>query len=465
MSRKPWENVILASCLLLIWCSTPATWAAVKLPALISDNLVLQQGRPVCIWGRAEKGEKITLLFAGKELTTTADESGNWKVVLEKLDYNNQPQQLVVKGASGDSLTVKNILVGEVWLCSGQSNMAWPLKGAQRGAEEVAAADYPAMRLFQVARVKAPEPLTDVQGSWKTCTPQTAADFSAVAYFFGRELHRILNVPIGLIEADWGGTPAEFWTNRETLKTHPDLHSLANLPEAGSLYHGMIAPLTAFPIAGVIWYQGESNVGRAEQYRLLFPTLIGEWRQAWGLGAFPFLFVQIAPYRYNSPEATTAAELRDAQLFTLQSVPNTGMVVTTDIGEINDIHPKNKQDVGRRLALWALAKTYGQELICSGPIYKSMAIEGDKIRLTFEHLGGGLVAGDGKPLRGFTIAAPDGVFRTAQADIDGDTVLVWAEGVAEPKAVRYGWRNDAAGANLANKAGLPASPFRTDSPR
>ncbi len=351
-------------------------------------------------------------------------------------------------------------MVGEVWVCSGQSNMEMGVGGCNRGREEIAAANYPDLRLFKVAQAKASQPAADLHGAWAPCGPDNVGGFSAVAYFFGRRLHQELDVPVGLIDTSWGGTPAEFWTSRKTLSETPGLGPLAQ-GESSCLYNGMIAPLVPYAIRGAIWYQGESNVDRAYQYRTLLPAMIANWRADWGQGSFPFGIVQLAPFRYGGQNPANCAELWEAQLMTAQSVPDTGLAVTTDIGDPKNIHPKNKQEVGRRLALWALAKVYGRSLAYSGPIYQSMAVEGDKIRLRFDHAGGGLAAADGKPLTDFAIAGADQKFVPATAAIDGQTIVVRAGEVAHPVAVRYAWRDDAA-PNLANKAGLPASPFRTD---
>lgn len=343
------------------------------------------------------------------------------------------------------------------------------------------------------------------------CSPETVPGFSAVGYFFGRELHKELNVPIGLIHTSWGGTPAESWTRRGALESVPDCmpilerfdEAMAKYPEAkkkydesmiawkedvkkakaegknpprrpgapfgpgnphspAGLYNAMIAPLIPYSIGGAIWYQGESNAGRAYQYRKLFPAMITNWRKDWGQGDFPFLFVQLANFMAVDPEPVDSAwaELREAQLMTL-ALPNAGMAVIIDIGEARDIHPKNKQDVGKRLALWALGKSYGKKQVYSGPIYKSKRTEGNKITLEFEHVGGGLAAGGGEPLKGFAVAGADRKFVWADAKIDGNTVIISSDEVSEPAAVRYGWANNPV-CNLYNKEGLPASPFRTD---
>jgi sialate O-acetylesterase len=464
--------VRIAVCCLVVasWAAVAA--AAVKLPAVIGDNMVLQRDRPVPIWGWADKGEDVTVTIAHQTLTTKAGDDGRWKVVLAKLE-TGQPLEMTVKGSSGAAVTLKNILVGEVWVCSGQSNMEMGVSGCRNAQQEIAAAEYPNIRLFTVAKAKAAEPQADCAGDWKGCSPATVPNFSAAAYFFGRHLNKELNVPIGLIHTSWGGTPAQSWTSRKALEAKPALKPLAQ-GESSYLYNAMIAPLIPYAIRGAIWYQGEANVGAAYQYRTLFPAMIADWRANWGQGDFPFGFVQIAPFSYADAWGSNpacCAELWEAQLMTLKSVPNTGMVVTVDISDVEYIHPKNndyrgihptnKQDVGRRLALWALAKTYGRDLVYSGPIYKSMTIDGNKVRLQFDHVGGGLIAADNKPLTDFIIAGADQKFVPAEARIEGNSIVVQSDQVAQPVAVRFAWHEDAT-PNFANKEGLPASPFRTD---
>jgi sialate O-acetylesterase len=464
--------VRVLSCCALVVLASAAAQAAVKLPAVIGDNMVLQRGQPVPIWGWADKGEEVTVTIGDQKHVAKAGEDGRWKVTLDKLAVG-QPLEMSVKGSSGNTITVKNIAVGEVWVCSGQSNMEMGVAGCKNASKEIAAANFPHIRLFTVEKAKAAQPATDVKGNWTPCSPQNVGGFSAAAYFFGRQLNKDLKVPIGLIHTSWGGTPAEFWTSRKALEANPALKPLAQ-GEASCLYNAMIAPLIPYAIRGAIWYQGEANVGAAYKYRTLFPAMIAGWRADWGQGDFPFGFVQIAPFGYGvwGMDPRCCAELWEAQRMTLDAVPNTGMAVTVDIadvegihsknGNFEGIHPKNKQDVGRRLALWALAKVYGRDIVYSGPIYKSMAVEGDKIRLQFNHRGGGLTTRDGKPLTDFTIAGADQKFVPAVATIDGDSIVVHSDKVAEPVAVRYAWREDAT-PNLSNKEGLPASPFRTDS--
>jgi sialate O-acetylesterase len=455
--------VLFFAILLSFTCTTLR--AAVKLAGVFGDNMVLQRDQPVPVWGTADKGEEVTVKIAGQTLTAKADDEGRWKVTLEKLSLG-EPLEMTIKGSAGDEIKLSNILVGEVWVCSGQSNMEMGLGACKDASEEIAAADHPNIRLFTVHKNKAAEPTTELKSKWLPCTPTNIGthdwnSFSAVAYFFGRHLNKELNIPIGLIHTSWGGTPAEFWTSRKALEADPSLKPVAQ-GESSCLFNGMIAPLIPFAIRGAIWYQGESNIPHAYQYRTLFPAMIRNWRTDWGQGDFPFLFVQIAPFRYDSLDPACWPELCEAQAMTLQKVPNTGMAVTTDIGDLKDIHPKNKQDVGKRLALWALAKTYGKEIVYSGPLYKSMAVEGNKIRLQFDYVGGGLISRDGKPLTDFTIAGADQKFVPATAEIDGASIIVSSPEVAEPAAVRFDWRDDAT-PNLSNKEGLPTGPFRTDS--
>jgi len=497
--------------------SAAAAAAELKLPAVIGDNMVLQRGRAVPIWGWTEPGQTVTVSAGGTTLTAKAGQDGRWQVVLPAMQLGG-PMEIVVKDSSA-SHTIKNVLVGEVWVASGQSNMAWPVRRSENPDEEIAAAHWPKVRLFGVGRVVAETPQADCTGRWNECRPETVADFSAVAYYFGRELNKQLGVPIGLIASAVGATPAEAWTRREALEAEPLLkplleqwdkmvaewpkldaqftkryaHKLKNWEATvakaqpqkkpsrppppdrsaksthrpANLYNAMIAPLTRYPIRGVIWYQGESNATRAWQYRTLLPVLIRDWRSAWAQGDFPFGQVQLAPFRYeldvNFTDAHPAwcAELREAQALVQKTLPNIGMAVTMDIGDLTNIHPKNKQEVGRRLALWALATVYGRDIVYCGPIYEAMAVEGNNIRIRFTHTGTGLTTRDGKPPNEFTIAGANQKFHPANAAIDGDTVIVSSPGVPSPVAVRFAWR-DAAVPNLANKEGLPAAPFRTD---
>lgn len=504
MLRHGWRFLCAALGLLLVGPSLVS--ADVRLPKIFGDNMVLQAHARVPVWGWADPGEEVHVLIGGQLRKTEANDQGRWRVDFDPFEYG--PVRFVVEGKN--RIELRNVLVGEVWVCSGQSNMEWPVARAMNAEQEIASANYPEIRLFKVAKVVAAKPLDDTEGEWRVCSPETVRDFSAVGYFFARELHQRLGVPIGMIQAAWGGTPAEAWTSREALEADPELKPilerwdeiLANYDEArkryeealrrwqeqaraarnegkpvpprprpprgpdhphrpAGLYNGMICPIVPFAIKGVIWYQGESNASRAYQYRKLFRTMIRDWRRTWGQGDFPFLFVQLANFlaRQAEPGESDWAELREAQMMALEE-PNTAMAVAIDIGEANDIHPRNKQEVGRRLALAALAIAYGKDVVYSGPLFDHMKIEGNKVRLFFKHVDGGLVAKGGE-LRGFAIAGPDRKFVWAKAKIEGDTVVVWSDKVPNPVAVRYGWA-DNPDCNLYNKAGLPASPFRTD---
>jgi sialate O-acetylesterase len=644
------DNFIMKKTLNIICAvfAAAGTGMAVELNPLFQDNAVLQSGMRVPVWGTARDGEKITVAFAGQRVSTLAS-NGVWKVWLEPMKVSATPQTLTVAGDT--TLQVTNVLVGEVWVASGQSNMERQL-GLRSGQQpifnweaEAAAANYPQIRQFYVPQIKSFTPQTTVNGRWSVCAPDTVINFTAVGYFFARDLFAARHVPIGIIHSSWGGTPAEAWTSESTLQTLPDFAgalsqlkelvadpalaarqtqakqaawyekvdpgsnpgaawSAANLdtggwktmtlpaywesagypdfdgvfwfrrsfelpvnwdgrdveihlgavddndttwvngaqvgatigwtvprvyrvpgnllkrgrnilavrvldtggggglyggddamrlrfgadgrtdsiPLTGSwlckrssslavagwppsdlsqdpsaptvLYNGMISPLLPYAIRGVVWYQGEANVGRERQYRTLFPAMIADWRRVWGEGNFPFLFVQIAPYSGMTPE------IREAQLLSWEHTKNTAMAVTIDCGDANDIHPSHKQPVGARLALAARALAYGEKIEYSGPVFLSMTPKGDKAVLHFIHLGGGLVARDGE-LTGFTIAGPDKVFYPATAEIAGETVVVSSPKVSQPAAVRYGWANVPQG-NLFNAAGLPATPFRTD---
>jgi len=504
------SQLIIFTLSLVLLLSAGVAFADVKLPAVIGDNMVLQQGEKISIWGWARPGEEVMISVSWHSMrwAVTADKEGKWAFKMNSPKVGG-PYEMTISGKN--VITIKNIMVGEIWVCSGQSNMQWPVKQLTNAEQEIAEANYPDIRLFTVTRKVAQQPQSDCEGNWTLCSPETVPDFSAVAYFFGKELHKQLDVPIGLIHTSWGGTTAEAWTRREVLESESDFEpilkryddAVANYPQANKeyeqkveewkqavkkakadgktaprkprepfgpgsshtpagLYNAMIAPLIPYGIQGAIWYQGESNASRAYQYRKLFGSMIKNWRDDWGQGDFPFLFVQLANFRAVNPEPGESdwAELREAQLMTLD-LPSAGMAVIIDIGEADNIHPKNKQDVGKRLALWPLARTYGKQLVYSGPIYKSMKVEGNKITLTFDYVGGGLVAIPDEPLKGFAIAGADRKFVWADAKIDGDSIVVSSNNVSEPVAVRYAWADNPV-CNLYNKEALPASPFRTD---
>ena len=632
---------------------TPAAWGAdLKLPSILGSHMVLQQNTQVNIWGWANPGERIEIStgWNNRSYSTTTYQDGTWLVKIETVEAGG-PYEINIQ--SDTTIVLEDILLGEVWICSGQSNMAWRLSSAQSVSVEMPASDLPEIRLFQVEKRIASRPKDDVKGSWVVCKPESAKDFSAVGYFFGKNLHKELGVPVGLVNTSWGGTPSEAWTSKETLKAMKDFdrkleelcgisgekmnmaererdsiqdvikkqqdfynpgnigikqgwmkpnfnetdwknvkcpaewstlpeigkvegvvwmrtrfvipnewlgktlvlelgpvdemdvtylngrkvgsslnindwnknrvykihgpnvdqteltlairivntlaegglvgtqeqlriypeamegakpvslagtwkvriaYAFENIPQLANprsptvLYNGMVHPLRNLTMKGAIWYQGEANVGRAIQYREIFPAMIRDWRSTWGQGEFPFYFVQLAPYKYGIEYSL--AELREAQFLTLSKVKHTGMAVTMDIGNPDDIHPTNKRDVGKRLALWALAKDYGKELVYSGPLFREQKIEGDRIRIFFDHTGSGLEAGGGS-LTHFEIAGVDQVYQPAEAVIDGETVVVSNPDIGTPVAVRYGWTNTSE-PNLFNKEGLPASSFCTD---
>ena len=515
--------------LLLALALPGSLFAEVKPNPLFTDGAVLQRGQAVPVWGTAREGEKVSVALGGQKLETTAS-NGVWRMDLKPLTAGG-PFTLTITG--DNVVTVNNVMVGEVWVCSGQSNMEWQFSRAANAAEERPKATYPKIRMFTVAKAVSIKPLTEPKGSWAECSPETVNDFSAVGYFFARDLYQKLGIPVGMIHTSWGGTPAQAWTSIEGLGKEPELkgyHDVANKaladfpaataayqakldefklvkntweesvgkpyqeslkawneetakaktagqplppkpvltspqptapksPEGSqnsetTLFNAMLNPIIPYAIKGAIWYQGESNAGQARLYRTLFPTMIADWRDKWKQGDFPFLFVQIAPFNGQPPE------IREAQLLTLSKSKNTAMAVTTDVGDATDIHPTRKEPVGQRLALAARALAYGEKIEYSGPLYQSMTAKGDKIALSFTHVGGGLVAKDGE-LKGFTIAGADSKFVPAKAEIQGPNIIVSADGVTEPKAVRYGWANFPE-VNLFNKEGIPASPFRTD---
>jgi sialate O-acetylesterase len=638
---------IFVSVLCCCGLACAADQPTLRLAHVFSDHGVLQRERPLPVWGWAAPGAQVSVALAGQSRTATAGADGRWSVTFNPLTAGNGPLELTASSGEATA-TVGDLLVGEVWLCSGQSNMEWaPNWGVLNGPKEIAAAaGFPTIRLLNVAKNSSDTPVADITATWEVCSPETVGNFSAVSYFFARELSRGLDVPVGVIASSWGGTPAQSWTSREALSASPKLvgyvksldAALAAYPAAKASYdellknpptlsksddtgwekpdlamaewkemalpqnwekaglnidgvvwfrrtldipvaaagkdlvlglgpiddqditwwdgekigstavwnearnytvparlvsagrhviavrvtdtgygggifgkpeqlaahpavgeaislagswqyrvaevsaakpqapmgpgnpwlptglrNGMITPLIPYAMRGAIWYQGESNTGQAWQYRTLFPAMITDWRAAWGQGDFPFLFVQLANFTAaaKDPGDSDWAELRDAQLFTLRSVPATGMAVTIDIGDAGNIHPANKQEVSRRLSLWALAHSNGKQIETSGPLYTGAKIEGARIRVTFDHLGGGLVA-QGGALQRFAIAGADKTWKWADAVIDGDTVLVSSPQVAQPVAVRYAWANNPEGCNLYNTAGLPASPFRTD---
>jgi sialate O-acetylesterase len=514
---QSWRVALLT--MFSVFLSGAAAQGDVKLPALIGDNMVLQQGRQVAIWGTADAGEQVTVSLEEQKETATADASGRWKVELAPLKAGG-PWEMVVEGKN--KITIHNILAGEVWVCSGQSNMEVPLvlrpQGWSAGViagvinyeDEIARSNYPALRLFTVQEAIASKPQNDVKGTWVAAGPQTVGAFSAAGYFFGRDLQRVLKVPVGLISSSFGGSPVEAWMSEEAINADPDMKLLADawrqriadyphifakyrdhleeweksaeeveasgkkealtVPVAppdprklwrrtSGLWNRMMAPLTSYAIAGVIWYQGEANAAFAYQYRKAFSTMIEQWRASWGEGDFPFLFVQLANCNPENVPADSWAVVRESQAKAL-ALPKTAMAVAVDIGERNNIHPRNKQEVGRRLALAAEAVAYGRSVEYSGPTFESLRIVNGTLRLRFNHANGGLVARGG-PVVGFQIAGDDQKFFEAHAKIEGNVIVLASPKVPRPVAARYAWANDPP-CNLYNKANLPAPPFRTD---
>ena len=498
--------------LLVVSASAITAGANVSLPDVISDAMVLQRDRAVPIWGKADPGESVTVRFGNQTKTAVADAEGKWMVRLSPLRASATPATLVVEGRN--KIELKDILVGEVWLVAGQSNMQRLLSETANGEQAMVAASHPLIRLFNVSRPvafkHAPPPL----GVWRACTPESVKEFSAAGYYFGVELEKEINVPIGLINSSYGGSQAEAWTPVEYLLASPDLKPTVDrtkiwdeertrvradydealkkwraeadkakaagarpqpspaVPDAlreyriaSSIYNGMIAPLMPFTIRGAFWYQGESNEARAQQYGLLLPTMIKAWRERWGQGDFPFGIVQLPNYRDPKPDPVDEpwSFIREAQRRTAITTPNTGLIVTIDIGEAHDIHPKNKLDVGKRMAWWALADVYRRKMTKTGPMLQSSKAAGDKIILTFDTVGSGLKIRDGDKLDEFAIAGADRKWVWAEAKIvSKNRVEVWSPVISQPLAVRYAFNNNPKHPNLTNDTGLPASPFRTD---
>ena len=440
--------------------------ARVSLPAIFGDHMVLQQQSEVTVWGWADpiEGIAVSVSWDTAVARTKTDNYARWMVTI-KTQAAGGPYTVTIAG--NDTIILHNVMIGEVWLCSGQSNMemsaAWGINNAER---EIKEANYPNIRLFQVTKQAATDKQIDLSGSWAVCTPASMKNFSATGYFFGRKLNKELNIPIGLINSSWGGTAAETWINPEVIAGNGELSEATRKisdtapwcpGKPGSTYNSMIYPILNFRIAGVIWYQGETNTANAESYTDIFSALIKDWRTEFNKN-LPFYYVQIAPYPYG--RSFEGALVREAQSKCL-SVPNTGMVVISDIGNLKDIHPKDKQDVGLRLANWALANTYDQQGISfSGPVYREMKISKNKVTLYFDFAEHGLVARDGS-LTGFQVAGSDKIFVDAGAKIDGSTVIVSSPKVKEPVAVRFAFTNTSE-PNLFNVEGLPASCFRTD---
>ena len=483
--------------------------ASFRLAAPISDHMVLQREKPVAVWGWADAGESVTVAFAGQSKSATADADGKWMLKLDALKASAEPRTLVVTGKDGHKLEVKDVLVGEVWLGSGQSNMAMNVQSSNNFDAEKAAAQYPLIRHYQETSTHAEQPQAEGKGSWKACTPDNVGGFSAVLYFFGREIHKEVGVPVGLVNTSVGGTPIESWVSAETQSSDPETKAIfdgqlkayqgfdavkatalfekqlaawkiaaakakaakTDLPRKpvdpiawrkfkggpAGLYNGKVVNLVPYTLRGMLWYQGEGNAGNPAVYKKQLSQLVTSWRTSWQ-DEVPFAWVQL-------PNFTSPGEgwprIRESMMKTLE-LPKTGMAITIDLGDAKDIHPKNKQDVGKRLSFWALGTVYGKNVLAiSGPLPAGSSISGNAITVSFKHTNGGLMSMNGAALTGFQVAGEDKQWKAAEAKIVGETVVVSSPEVAQPAAVRYAWK-DWPEYSLANGAGLPASPFRTD---
>ena len=493
VKRDGWLAVAIAAVFI-----GSAAQADVKLPNVFGDHMVLQQGQKNKVWGLAEAGEAVTVAINGQNQTATAAADGTWHVFIDPVPVGG-PYALTVKGKN--EIKFSDVLVGEVWVCSGQSNMQWSVNNSNDPDIEKLAAKYPKIRMINFPQVGTQEvKWSHDDRKWMVCTPDTVGGFSAVGYFFARQLHQTLGVPVGMINNAWGGSACEAWIRRDVLNADPlykplmdrwtqmeskyaelvakgndlndeqkkQLQGLQNQMGGNSrpanIYSGVLKSHIGYGIKGAIWYQGESNAGRAYQYRDLFPLMIKNWRDDWGQGDFSFYWAQLADFQNEQPQPVESAwaELREAQTMTMSKLPKTGEAVIIDIGEGKDIHPKNKVDVGRRLARWALAKDYGVAIPYHSPQYKSMAKADNKIVITFDYVDGGWRPFDVKEPRGFAIAGEDKKFVWATANVLKDnTIEVSSDQVANPVAVRYGWADNPV-VNLFDGAGLPLTPFRTD---
>ncbi len=503
-------KILLAA--MMLFAVSGVVKADIHLPDVIGSSMVLQQKQKVPIWGTAEAGEAITVTFGGKKKSAVADANGKWRVDLDPMNANSMGQSMKVVGKNTIELT--DILIGEVWLVAGQSNMQRLLRETANGDAVQAAATHPNIRLFNASREVAFKKKQGKLGEWAGCSPKSVAEFSAAGYYFGVEMEHELKVPIGLLNSSYGGSQAEAWTPVEYLNANPDLKATVErtkiwdaeraqvrigydaaikkwredqdkakaagarpspspgVPDAlrdyriaSSIYDGMIAPLTPFAIKGAFWYQGESNEARAEQYNILLPVMIRSWRERWGQGNFPFGIIQLPNYRGVKPEPEEApwSFIREAERKTALSDKNAGLIVTIDIGEAGDIHPKNKLDVGKRLAVWALKNYYGRKRLVEPPVLIKSESAGGKVVLTFDSVGTGLKIKDGDKLDEFAIAGTDKKWLWAEAKIVAkNKIEVWSPKIAAPQAVRYAFNSNPKHPNLTNDSGLPASPFRTD---
>ncbi len=496
-------------CLVQFFLFCQILHAQLTLPSIFGDHMVLQQKQVNPIWGWTAPGASVKVSIHGQSHITEADATGYWKIDLRPIPAGG-PYRMRIEGDK-TKFFFDDILVGEVWICSGQSNMQWPVNLTNSGELAKLTANAPKIRLISVPRVGTQEAQKDFSGEWALCTPESVPDFSAVGYFFGRRLHHALDVPIGLIDNAWGGSAADAWIRRDVLEKDGRFDDLmawwedqeksydydailtdwekrvkeweakdvdvresrrprrpANLmtgnQRPGNIYNGVLHPTIGYGIRGAIWYQGESNASRAYQYRDLFPLMIQHWRDEWGQGDFPFYYVQLADFMEESkdPQESNWAELREAQTMAMDRLPNVGEAVIIDVGEGRDIHPRNKQTVADRLARWALARDYHKDIQYRSPTYESLQIEGDKIILTFDHVGQGLYAFDTREPQGFAIAGQDKKFVWANAKIINESqVEVWSDQILHPVAVRYAWAHNPV-CNMYCREGLPMTPFRTD---
>lgn len=495
----------------ILLCSLTAI-ADVRLPDVLGDAMVVQQKQKVPVWGTADAGEAVAVTFGKQKKTAVADADGKWRVDLSPMNANATPQVMTIVGKN--KIELKDILVGEVWLVSGQSNMQWTLMQSNNGEAEVAKATHPNIRLFNVSREVAFKRKTGALGIWAACTPQSVKDFSGIGYYFAVELQKDLKVPVGIINSSYGGSQAEAWTPVRYLISYPQLattvertkiweaerpkvkedyaaaiakwrddsekakaagarpspspsvpDALRDYRVASSIYDGMIEPLMPFAIKGAVWYQGESNEARAYQYNFLLPVMMRAWRDGWEQRKMPFGIVQLPNYRAvkAEPEESNWSFLREAQRKTFMSDPTTGLIVTIDVGEASDIHPRNKIDVGWRVSQWALADVYGRKIVSGGPVYDRSEIKAKKVILSFKNAGAGLKTKSGENLSEFSIAGQDGKWHWAEAKITAkNKIEVWSEQVPRPLAVRYAFNSNPKTPNLTNSSGIPASPFRTD---
>ena len=501
MNKPNWMPLLFASTVFLFQSDAIAE---LRMSSVFGDSMVVQRDKPIHIWGWTQPGQEVTAQLAGHDGACTSDGDGRFDLHIDPLPAGG-PHQLVVK--ADETKTFQDVLVGEVWLCSGQSNMQWSVDQANDPDLEKLTANFPNIRLITVPQVGTQQPQYDFEGQWEACSPQTVGQFSAVGYFFGRQLHQTLDVPIGLIDNAWGGSAAEAWVRRDRLESggnfadllkkwddleatydweaeqakheqrlakwqetkkgrRPSLRNpLLGQHRPANLYNGVLMPVLGYTIRGTIWYQGESNSSRAYQYRDLFPLMIKSWREDWKQGDFPFYWVQLADFRAETPEPAESdwAELREAQTMTMSKLPNTGEAVILNLGEATDIHPKNKQDVAKRLARWALANDYGMEIPYQSPTYESMVVTTNgRVNIDFVGVGAMIDTFDVKEPIGFTVAGEDRKFVAAEAKIvDKNTIQVWSEKVENPVAVRYGWADNPV-CNVQSAEGLPLTPFRTD---